>query len=293
MTDPAKTAATEAPAMPPLLNRNNLLTIAGIVAALWLIAAVSGSLVVTVIIGVLTLVILGGMAYVWRLARKQQNVLAILQSGAGSPEARKAALAQLAKGDDKDVLNRIARAQLEAQDDPDKALVTLESIDLAKVPAGAADEVRTFRAQMYLGKGRLPEARTLADQIRLANASNAASRAMMTAVVAEAWARTDKAEPALVLLNDVKFGDPEVAPVRIPLIMARIFAHYGAGKREKARKDLELLMKDNYQYLGRFTMPGQRVHPELQMIAQEVLKSHPDVKRMAKQQQSQAFRRVR
>ena len=65
-------------------------------------------------------------------------------------------------------------------------------------------------------------------------------------------------------------------------------AQFAAGKRDKARKDLETLMKIDVNLLGRYAMPGQRVHPELQKLAQEVLRSHPDMKRMMRQQQQQS-----
>lgn len=300
-TTQVSTTQTEHGAVPdpvashPILNRNGLLTIGGIVAALWLTALVSGSLVVGIIVAVLTLAILGGLIYVWRLAKKQKAVIDLLQSANASPEARKLALAQLAAqgGGSKDVLNAIARAQLLAQDDPDQALAVLEGIDLAKVPAAAADEVRTFRAQMYLFKNRIKEARDLADAIKLSNAGNNQSRAMMTAVVAEAWARTGKPEAALELLNDVKFDDPELAQLRVPLLYARVFANFGSGKKERARKDLETLMKQDMNLIGRFAMPGQAVHFELQKMAQDVLRSHPDMRKMARAQQQSGFRRAR
>lgn len=284
----------------PLLSRSGLGTIAGIIGALWLIAAVSGNTVVTVLIAVLTVAILGGLGWVWRLSRSQRNVMTLLQSGATSPEARKLALAQLQASDKggKDVLNRIARAQLEAQEDPDQALATLEGIDLDKVPGPAADEVRTLRAQMCLFKNRIKDARVLVDDIKLSNAGNAQSRAMMVAVVAEAWARSGKHEAAVNLLADIKLEDPEVAPVKVLLLMARAFAHFADGKRERARKDLENLMKIDLNLLGRFVKPGPGIHLELQRLTQDVMRTHPDVRRMARNQGPQGgggggFRRGR
>ncbi|MFZ4580125.1 MAG: hypothetical protein ACOYOB_17200, partial [Myxococcota bacterium] len=296
MTDKKTPAPLDAAALGPaqLLSRNSLLTIGGIIAALWLIAAVSGHWIVTTIMAVLTLAILGGLFWLYRLARKQRDVMSLLQGAGASPEARAAALLQLqAKdGGSKDVIHRIARAQLEAQTDPDKAILTLEGIDLKKIQAAAADEVRALLGQLYLWKGRVSEARTLADDIKLANAGNGQSRALMIAVQGESWARTGKHEAALELLNDLKLDDPELAQIRVPLLMARVFATYACGKREKTRKDLMLLMKEDVNLLGRFVSPGQKVHPELQKIAREVLAAHPDMKRMQRQQQN-PYRRVR
>lgn len=293
----AKPTETQAPAGidHPFLNRNGLLTVGGIVGALWLTALVAGNRWVTGIVALLTLVVAGGLVYVWRLVRKQQAVMGLLQSASASPEARRQALEQLSASDSgsKDVLSRIARAQLEAQDDPKKALQTLEGIDLAKVPAAAADEVRTLRAQMCLWQNRVREARELADAIKLANASNSQSRGLMSAVIAEAWARSGKAEAAMDVLAGVKIDDPDLAQVRVLLLVARVFAAFGAGKKERAKRDLEALMKQDVNLLGRFVTPGQAVHLELQRMAKEVLATHPGMRKMARSQPQPGFRRGR
>lgn len=276
----------------PLFSRNGLLTIAGIIGALWLIAAVAGSTWVTVVIALLTLAIVGFLYWGWRQVQRQKSMLQIIQSASASPEARQQAIAQL-QGQGSDAMALLARAQLEAQDSPDRALATLEAIDLAKAPDAVAQEVRAVRAQLYLFKGKLTEARDMADAIRPGEGSGAQARAMLTAVVAEAWARTGKHDAALTLLADVKPDDPELGQAKLPLLFARVFANFAANKRDKARKDLETLMAIDVNLLGRYAMPGQRVHPELQKLAQEVLRSHPDMKRMMRQQQQQSFRRTR
>ena len=279
----------------PLLNRNAIYTVAGIVGAMWLTALVAGNRWVTGIVAVLTLAVIGGLGYVWRLVRKQRAVMDLLASASASPEARRQALEQLSASDSgsKDVLNRIARAQLEAQDDPKKALLTLEGIDLAKVPAAAADEVRTLRAQMCLWQNRVREARELVDAIKLSNASSTQSRGLMSAVTAEAWARSGKADAAMDVLAGVNFDDPELAQVRVLLLVARVFAAFGANKKERVRRDMEALMKQDINLLGRFAMPGQAVHLELQRMAKEVLSTHPTMRKMARGQQQPGFRRGR
>jgi hypothetical protein len=278
----------------PLLSRNALLTAAGISLALWLTAVMTGSKVALIVVGVVNVAAAGAYVWLWRTHKRQKAVLDLLASGQGSKEARLAALAQLQQADkgSKDVVGRIARAQLEMQDDPDRALVTLEGIDLAKVPAVAADEVRVVRGQIYLYKGRLAEARQMADDIKLANAQSGQSRAMMTAVVAEAWARTGKAEAAWDLLEPHDPAAADNKQVRWPLLFARIFASFHANKRDRCRKELHTLMADDMNLLGRFVQPGMKVHPELMKLAQQVLQSHPEVKRMARQAQrgGQRFR---
>ena len=276
----------------PRLVYCGLAILGGIVAALWLIALVAGSTFVTIVIAILTAVIAGGLFWAWRMFSKQKAMMELLQSASASPEARQQAIAQL-EGQGGDAMALLARAQLEAQDAPDKALATLESINLAKAPDAVAGEVRAVRAQLYLFKGKLTEARDMADAIRPGEGSGAQSRAMLTAVVAEAWARTGKHDAALTLLADVNLDDAEIGQAKLPVLFARVFAQFAAGKRDKARKDLETLMKIDVNLLGRYAMPGQRVHPELQKLAQEVLRSHPDMKRMMRQQQQQSFRRVR
>ena len=290
---PAQAAALPADALDhPLLSRNALLTAAGAVGVLWLMAALLSSVVMAVLAGIVTVAAIAGYVWLRRTHARQRRVLDLLQSAQGSPEARRAAVDSLTADDkgNKDVLNRIARAQLEMQDDPDRALTTLEGLDLAKVPAVAADEVRVVRAQIYLYKGRLPEARAMADDIHLKNAQTSASRAMMVAMVAEAWARTGKHEAAWDLLEPVDPHSPDLAQVKWPLLFARVFAAYHCGKKERCRRDLEALMGDDINLLGRFVMPGQKVHPELMKFAQAVVQTHPDVKRMAKQAQRQGMR---
>ncbi|MSP93387.1 MAG: hypothetical protein EXR79_16605 [Myxococcales bacterium] len=276
----------------PLLSRNALLTAGGAVGVLWLMAAMLASVVLAVLAGLVTVVAIGGYVWLRRMNARQRRVLDLLQGAQASPEARRAAVESLAAGDQgsKDVLSRIARAQLEMQDDPDRALKTLEGLDLVKVPAVAADEVRVVRAQIYLYKGRLPEARGMADDIQLKNAQTSAARAMMVAMVAEAWARTGKHEAAWDLLTPVDPHAADLAQVKWPLLFARVFAAYHCGKKERCRKDLEALMGDDVNLLGRFVMPGQKVHPELMKLAQAVVQTHPDVKRMAKQAQRQGMR---
>lgn len=276
----------------PILSRNALMTLGGIVAAMWLTAAMTGSKIALGIVGVLTLAVAGGLFYLFRQASKQRKMLNILQAAQASPQARKEALEQLQADDagGKDVLNQIARAQLQAQEDPDKALLTLEAIDMTKVPAAAADDVRSFRGQLYLWKNRIREAREQADLVKLSNAGSPQSKAMMAALIGEAWARTGKHEAALELLSTFNVDDPEFSQARLPLLFARIFANFASGKKERARKDINALMKMDINYLGRFLQPGPGVHLELKMLVQDVAKAHPDVKRQQRQPPPGAMR---
>src|SRR5262245_58056726 len=124
--------------------------------AVWVIgicvAGVSQSRTTVTIALVVPLVItlgLGGVV-VWALrqARKAKSVASLL-SGVETPEDRKAALEKLEEGYSKnDPAAVFAKAQLLGQEDPRKALETLETIDLNKVLAPVADEARAQRAMI-------------------------------------------------------------------------------------------------------------------------------------------------
>jgi len=284
-----KTAAPTAPPKPPAggLQWRNIGIIGGVVAILWITAFASNSKIAFIVVGILTIVVIVAVAWIYRWASKQRAMMELLQGANVSPAARKEALAKLkaAPGADKDVMNAIAQAQLQAQEDPDAALATLEAMDLKKVPAPMADDVRAFRAQLYLMKGRAKEARDLADEIKVTNSANPESRGMLAATVAEAWARTGKHAEALELLNTIKPEDPDFASAKVPLLYARIYAAFAAGKRDSVRYDMGALVKQDANLLGRFVMPQLKVHPELQKIARDVLQRDPEVRKMAQRQQ--------
>jgi hypothetical protein len=279
----------------PGFQVRNLAIIGGVVAILWLTALASGSKIFIGIVAVLTVAIVGLLGYVYQWARKQRAMMALLQTASISPEKRKEVLAKLSaeKDADKDVMNQLARAQLEAQEDPDKALATLEGIDMKKVPAPLADEVRAARAQLYLVMGRPQDARPLADEIKPSNAQQPEARGALAAIVAESWARTGKHKEALDLLGTIKPEDPDYGQARVPLLFARIFAAFAAGQREQVRRDMGALAKQDVNLLGRFLMPKAKAHPELQKIAREVLQKNPEVRKMIQQHQSRAARRMR
>ncbi len=271
----------------PFLNKKALITVGGVVALVWVTALVTGSKIVIGVVAVLTLALAGLLWYAFRQLRKQKDVIALLQNAQASPEARKAALEQLAAQDpnSKDVLNGIAKAQLQAQENPDAALQTLEGLDLAKVPKDAADQVRTFRAQLLLMKNRSREARDLADQINVPTSGPLQARAMMAAVVAEAWSRTGRHDGALVLLDDYKLDNPELGQTLPMLLFARVFTNFAAGRRDRVLKDLKQLMAMDMNLLGRFVQPGPGIHMDLRKLATEVLQTHPSLSRQVRAQQ--------
>ena len=180
------------------------------------------------------------------------------------------------------------RAQLELQDDPEKAVATLDAIDMKKVPAMMLNEVRGMKAQVYLVKNRVAEASELADQIQLSQIQQVEVRSVMAATVAEAWARTGKVKQAGDILSLFSPDDPAFASARVPLLYARIFTHFADSKRDLARKDMVVMCKENFQYLGRFMMPNSGVRPELVQMAQDVIQRDDNARKSILEMQAGA-----
>src|SRR5688572_12707536 len=112
------------------VSKKRIIVILAITAAAWAFAISTGSLVVQIIVGVLTLALLVIFGLSFRMLRKQKRVVELLQGSTASPEARKTALAKLEEGKDAGSPTSVfARAQLQAQDDPDAALRLLDTVE--------------------------------------------------------------------------------------------------------------------------------------------------------------------
>lgn len=282
----------KAPAPAPGFAKKNLLIIGGVLALLWALAIVSGSLVFLIVMGVLTVAVAGVLLWVRRLVKRQQGLTSLLQSASQSPEARRAAIAKLeAEKDPNDVTNIIARAQLEAADDPKKALEMLEAVERKKVPVAIQDDFGALLSQLYLNYGRAKDARPLVDKINVDSSDRAAQRGFLVAIVAEAWARTGKHEDALNLLATADPNAAENREFRMPLLVARVFARFAAGKRGPAREDLKTIADVDVNHLGRFLMPQFRVHPDLQRLARQVAQASPQVRGAGKAMAHPGMRR--
>lgn len=265
------------------VSKKRLIIIVLITAAAWAFAISTGSLVVQIIVGVLTLALLVIMWLSFRMLRKQKRVVSLLQGSQASPEARKDALAKLAEGKDADSpTNIFARAQLQAQDDPDAALRLLDRVELKAYPPMMQDDVSLLRVQLCLGLGRTQDARKSADLINLDNPQRAQMKAMGSALVAEAWARTGKSKDALALIENIDYPKENREQIEIQVRIARIFARFAANQRGAARNELNALANDNPDYLGKFVLPQFKVHPELQKLARSVLQSHPSARQVIK-----------
>lgn len=224
-----------------------------------------------IVAGVLTLVALGFLLWVWRLTRKSADIANILK-GATDKESRMAALEQLRARQTpggKDALNAIAQAQLVAQENPGEAIRILEAIDLNKAPAMVQDDVRANLAMFYLMSGRARDARALADDIRLDRQPQARAKAMYAAVVAESFARTGKAEEARKLLETFDPDDKEFGQVSGMLLRAQVYTYTATKKRGRARESMERLLQVDPNMVAAFVQKGQR--PEVARLAKQVL----------------------
>ncbi|MGB5811318.1 MAG: tetratricopeptide repeat protein [Polyangiales bacterium] len=258
----------------PSMNWKVIGLIALALGVVWVIAGIlmpSIGYVGLIVAGVLTVLAAGFLVWVWRLTRKSADIAAILK-GATDKEGRAAALEQLrarsAPGG-KDALNAIAQAQLVAQEDPGEAIRILEGIDLKKAPTMVHDDVRANLAMFYLMTGRARDARELADEIRLDRQPQAKAKAMYAAVVAEAFARTGKADDARALLETYDPDDKEFAQVAGMLWRARVYTYFATKKRGRTKEAMERLLDLDPNMVAAFVQRGTR--PELSRLAKQVL----------------------
>jgi tetratricopeptide (TPR) repeat protein len=272
LRDLAKPAA-DATDKPPIDLKKVFGRVAVVVAVVWVIALIllRWSVVPVIVAGVLT--VAGAAAAVWvvRYVKKSRELGALLKSANETEEGRKEALRKLETDFKKgDVQAAIARAQLEMQEDPRKALTTLESIDLSRQMAPVADQVRCTRAMIHLQLGEIQEARQLVDKMELGKQQEVKTRAMFAAIAAEAWGRTGQAKKAVELLEVFNPEDPELAEMRVQMWRARAFAQAGVGDLKAASRALKKLAEMSPQLLGMF-ITAKKVHPMLQQEAKQLL----------------------
>jgi hypothetical protein len=263
--------------------RSLLTRLALILAGVWLLFAGISSFVTDstwrwVLLGIpaaLTVAAVGILIWTLRQAKTARGVASIL-SGVETADDRKAALEKLStdfkKGDTAAVF---ARAQLELQEDPKKALATLETIDLNKVVAQVADEARGQRAMIHLTQGDVGAARQLVDNIDLSRHQDARSRAMLASVVAEAWARSGEAKKASATLELYDPEDVAFEQIRPQLYRAQAYAAAQLSDMAGIRKALRKLLAIDVRLLGGFMM--KRTHPLLQKEAKKMLEQSGQV----------------
>ncbi|HET7544004.1 MAG TPA: hypothetical protein VFK05_29235 [Polyangiaceae bacterium] len=224
-----------------------------------------------------TLLAVAVVIWALRQSKKAQGVAQIL-SGVESAEDRKAALAQLdASYKQNDPTAVFARAQLEMQDDPKKALATLEKIDLTKVMGTVADETRAQRAMIHLTLGDIGPARQLVDNIDLSRQRDAKTRAMLTAICGEAWARTGNAKKSVEVLTLIDPEDALYEQLRPQLYRALAYAYAYTNDLKGMRRSLKKLMTIDVRLLGGFM--AKRSHPLLQKEAKKLVEQSGAVPR--------------
>jgi hypothetical protein len=278
MKEPLVAGAAAAP-QPELRTqlKGMLLRLGLPVAAVWAIGLVIAgfslsSTVHWVAIGIPAVVtVLAAVLVAWALrqASRAKGVAGIL-SNVQTAGDRQAALEKLEGTYKKtDVAAVFAKAQLLMQEDPDKALETLEQIDLRKVMAPVADEVRGQRAMIHLLKGQIGLARQLVDSIDLKRHQEPRSRAMLAGIVAETWARSGQAKKGLELLALYDPEDEEFAQLRPQLYRAQACAYAHTSATGPMRRALKKLLEQDPRLLGGFLM--KRTHPLLQREAKKLL----------------------
>jgi hypothetical protein len=253
------------------------------VAAGWVLCGLIATLVYSpvwkgILIGipsVITLLAAGLIVFALRQARKARGVAGIL-SRVETAEDRKAAIAELdSKKNDPSAI--FAKAQLELQEDPQKALKTLERIDLGKVMAPVADEARGQRALIHLMLGDVSDARNLVNAIDLKRHQEPRTRAMLAAVSAEAWSRSGEAKKAAETLGLFDPEDKAYEQLRPQLYRAWAYAYAYTNDLSGMKRSLKKLLAEDARLLGGFMM--KRTHPLLQKEAKKLLEQSGQVPR--------------
>ncbi len=261
-----------APEKPPVDLKKIYVRVGLVMAVVWMIAAGIASTIKSsvplIVAGVVTVGVIGAGIWVLRYMRKTQALGALIR-GADTEEGRKDALEKLEtdfkKGDSQAIL---AKAQLQMQQDPRKALETLETVNLDKVMAPMAGQVRAMRAMIHLTLGETSEARALADKLDLGKQQEAKTRVMFATVASEAWARTGNAKKAVETLELFNPEDPDYAEMRAQMWRARAFAYAGANDMKGAGRALKKLADLSPQLLGMFV--GKKIHPLLEREARQL-----------------------
>jgi hypothetical protein len=279
-------AAPDAPQVPASgISRKVWIRIAIVVVLVWAFTIYTGSGVLAIVVGTLTLVLAGVLIWALRTLKKHRNTISLLQGAAASPEARADALSKLSSAKDANSpTNVFARAQLLSSDDPQGALKLLNSVELRNYHPSMQDDVSLLKTQIYLRLGRTADARKAADGMNLENPQRKEVRPLAASIVAEAWARAGKPKEALALLDTIELPKKDGEQIGLQVRVARVFARFAANQRGPARAELAALADEDPNQRGRFVLPQFRVHPELQKLARSVFEQHPSARRQIKTQ---------
>jgi len=250
----------------------------------WVVAFAISGWIPKAIAAVLTAVLAGLVLFSLRLAKRTMGVADLLR-GASTKEARKEALEKLEKDYKKDDAQAIfGKAQIELQEDPRKALATLEQIKLDKNPQ-LADEARVQRAMIHLAYGETDEARALADKVDPSKQKDDARRATYVCILAEAFARTGAAKRAGEMLDLLDAKVAEGDDIKPLALRARAFAQAWSNQTKQMRATLRTTAGINPQLLSYFVtkrkggMASRGIHPMLEKEAIELLTKTGQVQR--------------
>lgn len=241
-----------------------------LVVVVWIIAGIVRHWAGFAAAGVLTVAGIVALLWLQRYMKKTQALGSILK-GADSEEGRKAALERIStefkKGDTQAV---IAKAQLQMQDDPRAALATLEAVNLDKELGPVAGQIRAMRAMIHLTLGETAEARSLADKLDLGKQQEPKTRVMFAAVAAEAWARTGAGRKAVDTLDLFNPEADDMGELRAQLWRSRAFAYAAVNDTKGIARSVKKLSEINPHLLGMFV--GQKkVHPLLEREAKALV----------------------
>ena len=245
--------------------------------AAWLVGAFVAGLSTTawvritslVVPALLTVLAIGLVGWSLLQSRKAKRVAGLV-GDAQSAEDRKAAMERLDQDFKKtDPAAVFAKAQLQLQEDPRAALETLERIDLNKVMANIADEARAQRAMIHLLLGQVTQAKTLVDGIELKRHEEPSSRALMVAVMSEAWARAGQPKRAQETLALYDPDDAAYEQVRPQLWRSKAYAAAHGNDIKAMRRSLRRLLDIDARLLAGFL--GKRTHPLLLKEAKKML----------------------
>ncbi len=284
----AKEKQAAAPDPLAMLEPKKLAVRVGIpLAIVWIIALILNGWIPKVVALVITLGVAALVVWVVRYANRSRAVANLVKT-ADTPEARKDAIQKLESEYGKDDPAAVfARAQLEMSEDPRKALATLESIKLEKVMPPVADEARAQRAMVHLIYGETEAAKELVSKIDLGRQKDAKGRALIAAIVGEAWARAGQAKKAVELLETLDVNDALFEDIKPQLLRSRAFAYAWTNDTKKMKAVLRTLSAMNVQYLASFITKKKNpagvspkgVHPLLEKEAFEMFMKSGAVQR--------------
>ncbi len=264
-------------ALQPEALRAMALRIALIVAAIWIVCGMIAGfaqstttrVVMLSLAGILTIGLVGVVMWAMSRAKKARGVASIL-AGIASEQDREQAISKLdSQFKANDPAAVFAKAQLQMQSDPKQALATLEQLELGKLNASVADEARAQRGMIHLMLGEVSRARDLADAIELTRHQDARSKAMMSSVIGEAWARTGQAKKAVTVVEVFNPEDEAFEQVRPQLYRARAYAYAYADNPKAMKRALRRLADIDARLLGGFLV--KKTHPLLQKEARQLL----------------------